>query len=85
MSNDKLSLIEVDNLIKDLESRLKDAKNKKASLQSCINKSETLIVDNTNKINIIRTSISDTNTKIKSFQDAFDKLKRESNQLEVDL
>ena len=85
ISNDKLKLTQTDNLIKDLQQRLKDAQDQKAALEASIAASEQLIRDNNVKIGNIRTTIADINAKIKSLQDTLDRIKRETNTLEVDL
>lgn len=85
ISNDRLKLTQTDNLIKDLQQRLKDAQDQKAALEASIAASEQLIRDNNVKIGNIRTTIADINAKIKSLQDTLDRLRRETNTLEVDL
>lgn len=85
ISNDKLKLTQTDNLIKDLQQRLRDAQDQKAALEASIAASEQLIRDNNVKIANIRTTIAEINAKIKSLQDTLDRLRRETNTLEVDL
>lgn len=85
ISNDKLKLVETDNLIKDLETKLQNARDNKRSLENSITASDNIIKDNNNKIANIRTTIAEIAAKIKSLQDTVDRLKREANQLEVDL
>lgn len=85
ISNDKLKLTQTDNLIKDLEARLKDARDQKAALEASIAASEALIKDNNAKIANIRTTIAEIQAKIKNLQDTIDRLRRDANTLEVDL
>lgn len=85
ISNDKLKLAQTINLIKDLESRLQDARDTKAALEASISASDAIIRDNNAKISNIRTTIAEINAKIKSLQDTADRLKRDANLLEVDL
>ena len=85
ISNDKLKLTQTDNLIKDLQQRLREAQDQKAALEASIAASEQLIRDNNVKIANIRTTIADIAAKIRSLQDTLDRLRRETNTLEVDL
>jgi len=85
ISNDKLKLTQTDNLIKDLENRLKEARDQKAALEASIAASQALIKDNDAKIANIRNTIADIQAKIKGLNDTVDRLRRDSNTLEVDL
>jgi len=85
ISNDKLKLTQTDNLIKDLENRLREARDQKAALEASIAASEALIRDNNAKIANIRNTIADIQAKIKGLNDTIDRLRRDSNTLEVDL
>lgn len=80
-----MKLLETENLIKDLEEKLANARNVKNNLENSIARSQNLINSNNDKINTIRNTVAEINNKIKNFQSTFDRLKRDSNQLEVDL
>ena len=85
ISNDNLKLVQTNNLIRDIQTRLQDAKDLRDSLTASIAANTALIKDNNTKIANIRVSIDEVNAKIRGLKDTLDGLNKAANTLEVDL
>ena len=85
ISNDNLKLTQTNNLIKDLETRLQEARNLQANLAASIVAAQAAINDNNTKIANIRATIDEINAKIRALQDTRDALSKSANSLEVDV
>jgi len=85
ISNDNLKLVQTNNLIRDIQTRLQDAKDLRDSLTASIAANTALIKDNNTKIANIRVSIDEVNAKIRGLKDTLDGLNKAANTLEVDV
>jgi chromosome segregation ATPase len=85
ITNDNLKLVQTNNLIRDIQTRLQDAKDLRDSLTASIAANTALINDNNTKIANIRISIDEVNAKIRALKDTLDGLNKAANTLEIDV
>jgi chromosome segregation ATPase len=83
IAQEKLKLTETEALIRDIQTRLKKAKEQKATLEASIAKSEDLICKNDQKVAEAREAIRKLNAEIDELQDKADSLRAKATTLEI--
>ena len=83
IAQEKLKLTETEALIRELETQLKNARNRKEALEASIKKSEWVIAENDKKIDEARAKIRELEEEIRQLRDKADHLRAKYTELEI--